>query len=161
MTREEVIQSLRVCINAITSISECEKCSFRNEGNGERCLFTMMRSAADMLEADEQQLEVAVSSMQGVLGGLKEINQALDNATDNNVGAKTADDMFRELGYERLPWSDCHEDGFVAYENRSAGLHIDIAASGNSIKFLGNCMYSYSPAELRAVCKLLDEMGVE
>lgn len=77
---------------------------------------------------------------------------------------KTADEMFRELGYEKI------------YENPLTTIYEDVREYRVYLKFPGGrspkniMVYATSPTtggcemtygELRAVCKLLDEMGVE
>lgn len=150
MTRDETIQALRCC-----SVHDCIGCP-TNRIVAESCTAQVLESAANLLEADEKQLEVAASSMQGVLRNLEKINQALDNGTDTNVGAKTADEMFRESGYEKerdnkvqTVYINC-ENEIIFAKNQETVFSINGNGEANGLTY----------EELRAVCKLLDEMGV-
>ncbi len=103
MNREEIIQNLRWCANG----PECSECSV---GFGRGCMDNLIRMAADMLEADGADMKITES----VAGEIAKLNEKLDAILRGDQPQKSADEMFRELGYagEILP------DGMNWYENK-------------------------------------------
>lgn len=74
-----------------------------------------------------------------------------------SVDGKTADEMFRDLGF---PHSHKWKGVDLFYSKDKAEL---IQVSKDIIRKYSYCgtLMSMTAAEIRAVCKLLDEMGVE
>ena len=73
---------------------------------------------------------------------------------------KSADEMFRELGYEKVP--KITESVYYDKENERA-IRFQPGFFARAYWKVGGTweQTGFGPAELRAACKLLDEMGVE
>lgn len=143
MNHDKLIQSIRACNGKAGEA--CADCVI---GYKHGCVGALKRAAADMLEQDSEKLSVCYENAEQVLANLKEINAMLDEV-------KSADEMFRELGYEKEP---CISEWLGRYTRGSdcicvSGLLVWSEKNGKPRAF--------ALPELRAVCKLLDEMGVE
>lgn len=133
MTREELIKSLRCCSNPKNA--SCLNCALFDSNCADRCSDDLMQAAADMLEQDGKQ-------------------------------EKTADEMFRELGYCQKGTVGCGVrydtkeklNGFFSAKAIVLNTKEGVAEKAEYPKGFGR---PFEFAELRAVCKLLDEMGVE
>lgn len=77
---------------------------------------------------------------------------------------KTADEMFRELGYVKNDTVSDEEDGTICYSNNSSKVYIIVnpyLSGGGLVEGkLNKKTVGLTVKELRAVAKLLDEMGV-
>lgn len=130
MEREEIIQSLRRC--ATKKNGDCEENCPRYAFKENTGIFTSECESGLMF-------------------------RAADMLEADEKPEKTADEMFRELGYVRDTKHNKH--GPIIYVKDSLSITIDydgyctVADDGETI--------GIEPAENRAVCKLLDKMGVE
>lgn len=70
---------------------------------------------------------------------------------------KTADEMFRYLGYIKTKQKD---GDYIVYENKSEFLRIEVDLKYNVVAKYDNWVKdNFDFAEIRAICKLLDELG--
>lgn len=161
MGREELIKSLRICAGG--NGGDCYGCYAEA---GLDCSEKLMQAAADMLEQDESLLHECVKP--SIERAANVLNSMWDLLKENLApqNEKTADEMFRELGYERISEDN---DSYILY-CRDVELNgekhqrvIEITENGHvnaSWDDEGNYDF-FEFAEIRTVCKLLDEMGVE
>lgn len=92
-----------------------------------------------------------LNAIENILGDEYDIEDlAKMLAPDNNVGTKTADEMFRELGYEKF----IDQSGMFYSSN---GFNITFSDEGTA-SVRKNGAGGFIPDEIRAICKLLDEM---
>ncbi len=165
MTREELIRSLRIC--AGENGGSCYGCAVEASLD---CSEKLVQAAADMLESDlheikSEKMDVETRNCSGIRcpmqnGTVDPAHCQVMDCPNFTAGAKTADEMFRELGYK----------GYTSYGNttvyykmeRGVSLEIRVTSEGNIRMSMGDGMpLDATPQEIRAVCKLLDEMGVE
>ena len=132
MEREELIKNLRFCADAGCGF-DARGCSSCVRPHDEDCTEFLMRAAANMLEADLHE----------------------------SKSEKTADEMFRELGYVQKQ----RNDHVATYRS---DLHQIVLRYNLAEKFAEKRMVGYyweacnlTLSEIRAVCKLLDEERVE
>lgn len=161
MNRGELIKNLRACANNDPRF--CKQCSL---DYGYDCVKRLMRAAANMLEVDREDTVITESAV----GQLAKLNEKLDVILQGDKPQKTADEMFRELGYEKenlecgahiiqyllknTGFGIAHRITIVKGYGASASVAIlERPDSEAPCDFLSN--------EIRAVCKLLDEMGAE
>lgn len=109
------------------ALGSCGNCPYWEDNVS--CIRKLTKDAADLLESDLHE----------------------------SKSGKTADEMFRELGYEMEG-----ENNFnISYKEKNAPSVITYNKEMNifSCTMYGQ-YYGFTPEELRAVCRLLDEIGV-
>lgn len=165
MTREELIECLRCCSQGFDA-DVCKRCLYYEKTG---CVELLARAAADMLESDLHESKSENDDCQNCIHQricdlwMRQESQDASCFVDDCFMAKqketekTADDMFRELGYERA------YRGFSSVTYQKSAPDVDPIIEINKahkLVHISNGYESYTiPFDvLNAACKAVDEM---